>query len=90
MKLLGEDESDPRFHRRPQAVRQAERNPQNTSEQELRHEDLVEGKSWSWMGRKSPLMSGVDEPKWVMDRLIAALDKELEGLAKKRDEGRSA
>lgn len=32
---------------------------------------------WSWLGPRSPLMSSTDESKWLLERLMAALEKEL-------------
>ena len=31
---------------------------------------------WSWLGRKSRLMKTVDEPKWILERLMAASEEE--------------
>ncbi|MCJ1418740.1 Potassium channel [Xylographa parallela] len=69
LKLLGEDESSTEKHRSAEATEDAE---------DAGHPD---SKSWSWLGQNSPLMSGEDEPKWVMHRLMDLLEKDL------KDEG---
>ncbi|MCJ1379547.1 Potassium channel [Xylographa soralifera] len=69
LKLLGEDESSSDKHRSAEATEDAE---------DAGHPD---SKSWSWLGQNSPLMSGEDEPKWVLQRLMDLLEKEL------KDEG---
>ncbi|MCJ1437511.1 Potassium channel [Xylographa pallens] len=69
LKLLGEDESSTEKHRSAEATEDAE---------DAGHPD---SKSWSWLGQNSPLMSGEDEPKWVLQRLMDLLEKDL------KDEG---
>jgi potassium channel subfamily K len=34
-------------------------------------------RSWSWLSKDSPLMSSVSEAEWILDRLSAALEREL-------------
>ncbi|MCJ1402982.1 Potassium channel [Xylographa trunciseda] len=65
LKLLGEDESSSTSHRSAEATEDAE---------DAGHPD---SKSWSWLGQNSPLMSGEDEPKWVLQRLMDLLEKDL-------------
>ena len=69
LKLLGEDEASLDKHRSVEATEVAE---------DAGHPD---SRSWSWLGQNSPLMSGEDEPKWVLHRLMNLLEKEL------KDEG---
>lgn len=80
LKLLGEDESDPGLHRRPKDVHNAEltsdgANPQEEDAGQADQDGHVQ--PWSWLGKKSPLMTATDEPKWVLSRLMDALEKEL-------------
>jgi potassium channel subfamily K len=35
-------------------------------------------RSWSWLSKDSPLMSSKSEAEWILDRLSAALERELE------------
>lgn len=89
LKLLGEDESDSKYHRRAEDVRAAEQRP-GAAEEEAQKADAVTGdEPWSWLGRKSPLMSGIDEPRWVMQKLLDGLDMELKKLGEKREKGKS-
>ena len=65
LKLLGEDESSSEKHRSAEATEEAE---------DAGHPN---SKSWSWLGKNSPLMCGEDEPKWVLQRLMDLLEKDL-------------
>ncbi|CAF9942901.1 MAG: Potassium channel [Alectoria fallacina] len=78
LKLLGEDESDEERHRRPWEVHESElaatangEGPASAREQGGRL------KPWSWLSQRSPLMTAVDEPKWVLERLMQTLEQEL-------------
>ena len=82
LKLLGEDESDGDGHRRigqplPEGVEVASPIRQHEQRQ-----------AWSWMGQESPLMSLEDdsEPKWVQQRLMEVLAKELKERGDRRVE----
>lgn len=35
---------------------------------------------WSWLAQRSPLMDSVDEPRWVMQRLMDKLETVLKGI----------
>lgn len=70
LQLLGQDEETDEGHRKPDALTQA------------RGSDGTGGASWSWIGQKSPLMQSVDEPKWVLERMMDKLEKELKGRGK--------
>lgn len=64
MKLLNVDESDKKAH---------------DGEKQGKGQGQEVG-TFSWAGENSPLMSTDDEPKWVMSRLIEALERELKSL----------
>ena len=71
LRLLGEDENDPKFHRAP---------TESTDANEIQQADKsVDGKSssWSWVGIKSPLLGETDEAPWVLERLGEKLESEL-------------
>ena len=75
LKVLGEDENDATNHRELHQVHK---------ENEYHGEDTGIGQAggknaipWSWLGPRSPLMSSTEEPQWLLDRLMAALEKEL-------------
>jgi potassium channel subfamily K len=84
LKLLGQDESSEEHHRSPHEVKKAQ-NAGELNGQTFDHGQAHAGQPesdgtvvpWSWLGHKSPLMSGIDEPKWVLDRLMDALEREL-------------
>ena len=78
LKLIGQDESNPDDHRREESVQAAESAGLiNGSAQAGEPEVNGKIKPWSWLGQGSPLMSGIDEPKWVLDRLMDTLEREL-------------
>ena len=84
LKLLGEDESTPDHHRRIGNVQHGEEtgDTNGTAPAGARERD-GEVQAWSWMGPMSPLMSSIDEPNWVLERLMSTLEEELK---KKGDE----
>ena len=78
LKLLGEDESSSDQHRRPGNVQHSqETGDTHGNAQAGAPERNGEVQAWSWLGPKSPLMSSIDEPKWVLERLMSTLEKEL-------------
>ena len=78
LKLLGEDESSKERHRSPWEVHESELAATANGERPANARDK-DGrlKPWSWLSQKSPLMIAVDEPKWVLERLMQALEREL-------------
>lgn len=92
LRLLGEDENDRRFHRRPtakraaQALKEAEDNEKNqhaglTPSGVVKHgTDLDKPRQvtkWSWMGPNSPLLANDDEPSWLLQKLFIRLEDSL-------------
>lgn len=50
-------------------------------------------KQWSWIGHRSPLMGGKDEPEWILEKLFERLGEELQEerkLAKKMRQQKEA
>lgn len=88
--LLGSDENSPEHHRSADQVRADERHDmegksgdgKGGGEDEGATGDVpdVAGEKWSWLGRRSPLMSGMDEPRWVLEHIMRAMEKELRGM----------
>ena len=93
LRLLGEDERDERFHRRPPTKsaladlkarqQQARRNGHTDDEGPM---DVTTGGSakrsdsmtkWSWMGPRSPLLANDDEPSWLLEKLFQRLEESL-------------
>ena len=80
LKLLGQDESNEARHRKPWDLHNAEEAADNANSYESQgdvpnKDGQIE--AWSWLGRRSPLISSTDEPKWVLEKLMGALEKEL-------------
>lgn len=46
-------------------------------ERRRRHNTAMDLQDWSWMSSKSPLMSTKSEAEWILERLGAALEREL-------------
>ncbi|KAF2104383.1 potassium channel [Rhizodiscina lignyota] len=68
--LIGQDEDDPDFHRRPPGTPPAS------------DEDLpgVCAAKWSWLGPRSPLMASKTESEWILERVSVVLETELKSL----------
>ena len=78
LQLIGQDESSPTQHRRPRSVQEAQVTENMVGgEQAGTKDEDGEVRPWSWLGPKSPLMSAIDEPKWVLERLMTTLEREL-------------
>ncbi len=78
LRLLGEDESSPDRHRSPWEAHESELAATANGEgpASIRDKD-GRLKPWSWLSQRSPLMTAVDEPKWVLERLMQALERDL-------------
>ncbi|KAM0721444.1 hypothetical protein Q7P37_002368 [Cladosporium fusiforme] len=44
------------------------------------HRQQQQPTTWSWLSNQSPLMSSKSEAEWILDRLSAALERELDSL----------
>ena len=93
-KLLGEDEGDPPVEdheineREPEAgFKRKEGSALDVRKGNDRKNDRLQGINsknglrhpWSWLGSRSPLIMATDEPQWVLERLMGALEEELKG-----------
>jgi potassium channel subfamily K, other eukaryote len=74
LKLLRQDESDPTFHRMPEAT------VKGKATNELGRADNDDGQKWSWLGVRSPLLSTMTESEWLVWRIGEALESEMHGL----------
>lgn len=76
LKLLGHDEHKPELHRRPNPP------PRRSSNDEVQLGHPIDQygniRPWSWMGLRSPLMSPKDDVDWLLQNLLAKLQRELE------------
>jgi potassium channel subfamily K len=78
LRLIGEDETKASYHRKP-----------NIENNKDGHEpDLgtaggsEEGRAWSWLGIRSPLMGNKNEAQWLLHRLSVALEEEMHNMRK--------
>ena len=79
LRLLGHDEHKPELHRwpNPRPARGPEDEPQIGRPID-KHGRI---RPWSWMGFRSPLMSPKEDASWVLQQLMARLQREMEKLA---------
>ena len=77
LKLLGEDEASPEFHRKaPWNVETTDhRDPDMGTAGEKDGNEAV--RQWSWMGNRSPLMGEKEEAEWLLERLTLTLEEDL-------------
>lgn len=88
LKLMGEDESSDSSHRKaPIKVTAADSAEPNI--QQAHTDDHNQAQQWSWLGNRSPLMGETEEAEWVLERLSATLEKELQKQSKERRKERS-
>ena len=78
LKLIGEDEGDHTFHRKP-PVKINNDSPDKEPDTQQAQIGDNEGntRQWSWLGNRSPLMGETEEAEWVLERLSITLEKEL-------------
>ena len=75
LKLIGEDEASSRFHRAPPA--KVESNAVGEHQlQKTRNED-GQPRAWSWLGYRSPLLGGMEEAEWILEKLSFTLETKL-------------
>jgi potassium channel subfamily K len=75
LKLIGEDESNADTHRK--ALRKPRPDGEGLGAAMMDEDRSVK---WSWVGNRSPLMGNKEEAEWVLERLTATLDRELEQI----------
>ncbi|KAL2440958.1 Outward-rectifier potassium channel TOK1 [Exophiala dermatitidis] len=93
LRLLGEDEQDPAFHRRAPELDQgseAQEVPPAHEQEATYTKEEGEGKEhkkrWSWIGNHSPLMRDKEEAEWLLEKLFARLEESLRGEGRKKEE----
>lgn len=82
LKVLGEDENDPRNHRRLHLVKHEDEHhgPGTGIGQAGGQAGGNDGNGpvpWSWLGPRSPLLSSTDESRWLLYKLMGALEVEM-------------
>jgi len=75
LKLIGHDEEDDELHtkRYNKPKRDDEQGPQ--AGRIVDHDG--KSKEWSWLSLRSPLLSQMAEPEWILDRLLKKLQSEM-------------
>jgi potassium channel subfamily K len=81
LKLIGQDENDPELHRKPPVTVNRRRFVSGKHKMVMENVGKADGEEgdlrWSWLGTRSPLMSNKTEAEWLLERLSAALEREL-------------
>jgi len=83
LKLMGQDENDESQHRKPPVKVRSKAGPgRGKVELEQLGEASGEdgGLKWSWLGTRSPLMGNKSEAEWLLQKLSAVLERELENV----------
>lgn len=87
LKLLGEDETDPAKHVMPQALKKSD--SEFMAQAHSKKDNAAKVGSFSWLGSMSPLMGTIDEPKWVLQHLMATLETELKSEGQMQERHRA-
>jgi len=81
LRLIGQNEDDSNLHRSA-PIKPEDGN--GTQEKQLEYVGKADGEDgdlrWSWLGTRSPLMGSKDEAEWLLERMAARLEKELQRL----------
>ncbi|EFX01171.1 potassium channel [Grosmannia clavigera kw1407] len=79
LKLVGEDERSAEMHGRARPTETTKRTETDSPDSDHT--------PWSWVGSRSPLMSGQEEAEWVLDRLTRRLQAELRQVETQQTSG---
>jgi potassium channel subfamily K len=77
LRLIGQDERDASKHRQPQAYTHHD----DGEAPDIGAADDGQGRAWSWLGIRSPLMGNQSEPQWLLQRLAATLESEMRKMS---------
>ncbi|KAJ9660957.1 hypothetical protein H2201_006685 [Coniosporium apollinis] len=83
LKLIGQDEADPKRHRKPPVEPNRDRSKGDEGPDVAKaHGEDDDGQpyAWSWLGTRSPLMGNKSEAEWILERLAATLEEELKKM----------
>ena len=87
LKLIGQDENDPELHRKPPIKVIRRRFTHGHHKVELEKLGKAGGEEgdlrWSWLGTRSPLMGDKTEAEWLLEKLSATLERDLNRLRSK-------
>lgn len=82
LRLVGEDEGDAEKHSTPRHIHRTLYKKQPPPPPEEKRKD-GDDDSWSWVGKKSPLMGSMEEAEWILERLTGRLTEELKGVKRR-------
>lgn len=79
LRLMGQDERDPRNHAKPLTADGKLRRPtgRTGSHRREKPDDDHGDHRWSWVGNRSPLMGSQEESEWIFERLTVRLRESL-------------
>ncbi|KAF4122093.1 potassium channel subfamily K, other eukaryote [Geosmithia morbida] len=79
LRLLGQDERNPRHHKKPAVARRRlhKVNKGAVVEKDKDGSPDDDGSRWSWVGDRSPLMGSQEESEWISERLTDRLRESL-------------
>jgi potassium channel subfamily K len=86
LRLIGQDENDASKHRKPQAHTDHD----DGEAPDIGAADDGQGRAWSWLGIRSPLMGNQSEPQWLLQRLAATLESEMRKMSSSDEKVRKA
>ncbi|EXJ89409.1 hypothetical protein A1O3_02476 [Capronia epimyces CBS 606.96] len=93
LKLLGEDEADPSYHKRAVDLAhgsKGEETPKDSGQEATYSNQEGTGaeqkKKWSWIGDRSPLMGDMEESEWLLEKLFQRLEESLRGEGREKEE----
>lgn len=81
LRLLGESESDEKFHRDAELPDDVKANAEGRHDVGRQHSVVP----WSWLGERSPLLGDTEEAEWVLERLTVRLEEELRAESNRQD-----
>ncbi|KAI9706221.1 MAG: hypothetical protein M1812_008244 [Candelaria pacifica] len=85
LKLIGEDEANPSWHKTPPArVRKDDKNKYPNPPEAERGDVGFQDQPWSWIGNQSPLMGSKEESEWILERISITLQKEMKNQRQKQ------
>jgi potassium channel subfamily K len=73
LRLIGQDEDNATEHRKAKIHHERK----DDSQPEIGTADDGENNTWSWLGVRSPLMGTQNEAQWLLQRLLATLEREM-------------
>jgi potassium channel subfamily K len=83
LKLIGQDENESGHHR--SATIQHTHQPHDP---DLGTANGNQDKQWSWLGLRSPLMSNMSEPEWILERLTLCLEEQMRNMHANKEKER--